>query len=180
VTRDDLGGLTARLRIEPLRATHAQPLFDALAVAAIYTYIPDERHPSVDSLARRYAFLECGAPEGVVEVWLNWAVQRVDTGAYIGTLQATVMPDRRAFIGYVLTPSVWGQGFAREACRWLVGELQTRFAVDEILATVDTRNLRSVRLLEHLGFERTGTEPAEIRGEATTDFRYRLVRGVLA
>jgi RimJ/RimL family protein N-acetyltransferase len=176
VTRVDCGASTARLRIEPLRARHAPLLFDALADAAIYTYIPDERHASVDSLARRYAFLEAGAPEGALEVWLNWALQRIDTGAYIGTLQATVMLDSRAFIGYVLTPPVWGQGFATEACRWLVSELRSRFAVDEILATVDTRNLRSQRLLEHLGFACIGTTPAEIRGEATSDFRYRLGR----
>jgi ribosomal-protein-alanine N-acetyltransferase len=174
VTRDDLGALTARLRIEPLRAGHAPLLFDALADAAIYAYIPDERHAIVDSLARRYALLECGAPDGAFEVWLNWALQRLETGAYIGTLQATVMLDSRAYIGYVLTPSAWGRGFAAEACRWLVGELQGRYAVDEILATVDTRNLRSVRLLERLGFELIGIAPAEIRGEATTDSRYRL------
>jgi RimJ/RimL family protein N-acetyltransferase len=174
VTRDEPGGLTARLRIEPLRAAHAPLLFDALADARIYTYIPDERHASVDSLARRYATLECGAPEGVVELWLNWALARIDAGAYIGTLQATVVPDSRAFIGYALTPSAWGRGFATEACGWLVGELQSGFAVDEILATVDTRNLRSQRLLERLGFQRIGTTPAEIRGVATTDFRYRL------
>ena len=174
MTCDDAGGVTARLRIEPLRADHASLLFDALADPRIYTYVPDERHASVDSLVRRYAFLECGAPDDVTEVWLNWALQRIDTGAYIGTLQATVMPDSRAFIGYMLTPSAWGRGFGTEACRWLVGELQGRFAVDEILATVDTRNLASARLLERLGFERIGTTPAEIRGEATTDFRYRL------
>ena len=176
MTRDDSCALTARLRIEPLGAHHAALLFDALADASIYTYIPDERHPSVDSLARRYAFLECGAPEGALEVWLNWALRRADTGAYIGTLQATVMLDSRAFIGYVLTPAAWDQGFATEACRWMVEELRSRFAVDEILAAVDTRNLRSQRLLEHLGFARIGTTPAEIRGEATSDFRYRLGR----
>ena len=174
MTRADTGGLTKRLRIEALRADHAPLLFDALDDAAIYTYIPDERHPNVGSLARRYAFLECGAPDGVEEVWLNWALQRIDTGAYIGTLQATIVPEARAYIGYVLTPSAWGQGFAREACRWLVGELESAFAVDEIVATVDTRNLRSARLLEDLGFVRVGTAPAEIRGEPTTDFRYRL------
>jgi len=59
----------------------------------------------------------------------------------------------------------------------MVEELRSRFAVDEILAAVDTRNLRSQRLLERLGFDRIGAAPAEIRGEATSDFRYRLGRG---
>jgi ribosomal-protein-alanine N-acetyltransferase len=166
--------LTARLRIEPLRASHAPLLFDALADARIYTYVPDEAHATVDSLARRYAFLECGAPAGVSEVWLNWALRRIDTGAYIGTLQATVTPASHASIGYVLTPSAWRHGFATEACGWLLAALQKHFVLDEIVATVDVRNLRSLRVLERLGFHCIGTEPAEIRGEATTDFRYRL------
>jgi ribosomal-protein-alanine N-acetyltransferase len=94
-----------------------------------------------------------------------------------GATRSSNAAQSRAYIGYVLTPSAWGRGLAREACRWLVGELRTRLEVGEILATVDTRNLRSVRLLEHLGFERIGTAAAEIRGEATTDFRYRLGPG---
>lgn len=166
---------TARLRIEPLQSRHARLLFEALADPRIYEHIPDEAHPTVDSLAQRYAFLEGGAPAGVGEVWLNWALRRIDSAAYIGTLQATVTPDSHASIGYVVTPSMWGQGFATEACRWLLGALRDRFVLDEIRATADIRNQRSVRILERLGFQLTGTEPAEIRGVATTDFRYRLV-----
>ena len=165
---------TARLRIESLESRHAPLLFSALADPRIYEFIPDEAHATVDSLAQRYAFLEGGAPAGVTEVWLNWALQRIDTSAYIGTLQATVTPDSHASIGYVLTPSAWGRGFATESCRWLVGALQERFVLDEIRATVDVRNHRSIRILERLGFDLVGTEPAEIRGVATTDFRYRL------
>ena len=134
----------------------------------------DEMHATVYSLTRRYAFLESGAPPGMGEVWLNWALQRVDTGAYIGTLQATVTPDSHASIGYVLTPSAWRQGFATEACRWLLVALQKRFVLNEITATVDVRNLPSLRVLDRLNFDCIGTEPAEIRGEATTDYRYRL------
>jgi ribosomal-protein-alanine N-acetyltransferase len=165
---------TARLRIEPLRTSHAPLLFDALADARIYAYVPDEMHATVDSLTRRYAFLERGAPPQVDEVWLNWALQRIDAGAYIGTLQATVTPDSHASIGYVLTPSAWGQGFATESCRWLLATLQRRFVLNEILASVDVRNLPSLRVLERLGFNCIGTEAAEIRGEPTSDFRYRL------
>ena len=165
---------TERLRIEPLQARHAPLLFDALADARIYSYIPDEMHASVDSLARRYAFLEQGAPPAAGEVWLNWALQRIDTSAYIGTLQATVIADSHAFVGYVLSPAAWGQGFATEACRWLVRDLQNRFVLTEIRASVDVRNHASRRVLEHLGFDCAGTEAAELRGEATTDLRYRL------
>ena len=172
--------MTARLRVEPLCSAHAALLFDALAPSRIYTYIADEAHATLDSLTRRYAFLERGAPEGTGDVWLNWALQRLDNAAYIGTLQATVTPGSRAYIGYVLTPSAWGRGFATEACRWLVTALQERFVLNEIVATVDGRNLKSQRVLERLGFHRIGTEPSEIRGEVTTDFRYRIGCGKAA
>jgi RimJ/RimL family protein N-acetyltransferase len=169
--------LSARLRIEPLRATHAPRLFPVLADPRIYTYIPDEVHPTVESLTVRYAFLERGAPAGVKDVWLNWALQRTDTAAYVGTLQATVTPDSHAYIGYVLGPPAWGHGYATEACRWLVADLQKRFVVSEILATVDVRNRPSMRLLERIGFHFVGAESAELRGEPTTDYRYRLACG---
>jgi len=50
----------------------------------------------------------------------------------------------------VLTRSAWGQGFATEACRWLLAALQEYFVLNEIVATVDVRNLRSLRVLERL------------------------------
>jgi RimJ/RimL family protein N-acetyltransferase len=171
---------TARLHIEPLRSLHAPLLFSVLADPRIYVYVPDEVHPTVDSLTNRFAQLERGAPAGSKAVWLNWVLRRVDTSAYIGTLQATVTPDSHAYIGYVLGPTAWGHGFATEACAWLVAELQMRFALAEILATVDVRNLGSIRTLERLGFRSMGTEPAELRGQATTDCKYRLARGSAA
>ena len=172
--------LTVRLRMEPLRPTHAPLLFPVLADPRIYAFVPDSAHSSVTSLAQRYARLEEGAPAGTNEVWLNWALRRTDTLAYIGTLQATVTPGVHAFIGYVLTPPAWGKGFATEACGWLVAELQKRFVLTEILATVDVRNLRSIRVLEHLGFRCLGTETAVLRGEVTEDHRYSFACQVAA
>ena len=172
--------LTARLRIEPLQSTHAPLLFPVLADPRIYAYVPDEVHSTPDSLEKRYAFLERGAPPGVPDVWLNWALQRTDLAAYIGTMQATVTPDSHAYIGYVLCPAAWGQGFATEACRWLVAALQRHFIISEILATVDVRNTPSIRVLERIGFHCIGTEPAELRGTDTTDYRYRLACGSAA
>ena len=170
-----LAAITARLRIEPLCAAHAPLLFPALADPRIYAYVPETAHPSVASLARRHACLEAGAPAESNEVWLNWALRRTDTREYVGTLQSTVTPGVRAYIGYVLAPPAWGQGFATEACNWLVTELRTRFDIGEVLATVDVRNRRSIRVLERLGFGCAGVETAELHGESTTDYRYRLV-----
>lgn len=167
-------GRTARLTLEPLRAAHAALLFPTLADPGLYTYVPEEARATVASLAERFDELARGAPPEVNETWLNWVLGRADNGAAIGTLQATLEPDGRAWIGYLLTPSAWGQGFATEACTWLITELARRHGVREFLASVDARNAKSIAVLERIGFARVETCAAELRGEATTDYRYGL------
>jgi RimJ/RimL family protein N-acetyltransferase len=167
--------LTERLAITPLRAAHAPLLYPLLADARLYRYVPDAARACVADLWRRFEELEHGPPPGEDEHWLNWVLLGPDGGAPAGTLQATVTPDARAWIGYVLVPSAWGQGYATEACTWLVGELAARHGVREILASVDVRNVKSVAVLERVGFERVAMHAAELRGEATTDFVYRVL-----
>jgi ribosomal-protein-alanine N-acetyltransferase len=58
-------------------------------------------------------------------------------------------------IGFVFSPSVWGTGIASEAVRAIVGRASAR-GVTSIIADVDPRNERCLRLLEKLGFVQTG------------------------
>jgi len=167
-------GRTARLAIEPLRVEHAPLLFPLLADPRLYTYAPDTARTSIAALIERFEALERGAPEGENEVWLNWWLQRLDSGAPIGTLQATVTPGSHAWIGYSLAPAAWGQGFATEAAAWLVADLPARYGLREIRASVDVRHAKSIALLQRLGFECLGTEAADLNGEATTDYLFRL------
>jgi RimJ/RimL family protein N-acetyltransferase len=166
--------LTARLAITPLRVEHAPLMFPLLADPRLYAYVPDSARASVAALWQRFAELERGAPEGSGEIWLNWVLLRRDSGAPVGTLQATVTPLSHAWIGYALEPSAWGQGFASEACAWMLAELPSRYGLREILASVDVRNAKSIALLERLGFERFATEAAALRGEPSTDHHYRF------
>lgn len=165
---------TARLWLEPLHAAHAALLFPTLADPRLYTYVPDEARATVALLAARFGELARGAPPEANACWLNWVLRRRDDGAAIGTLQATVEPRGRAWIGYLLAPAAWGQGFATEACAWLVAELAQRHRVRDVLASVDAGNLRSIAVLERVGFARVATCAAELRGVATTDYHYLL------
>lgn len=167
-------GHSARLLLEPLRAAHAALLFPVLADPRLYTYVPDEARATVALLAWRLAELERGAPPGSNETWLNWVLRRRDDGAAIGTLQATVEPGARAWIGYLFAPSAWGCGYATEACAWLVGELARRHGVRDVLASVDVRNAKSIAVLERVGFARAAVCAAELRGAASSDYRYVL------
>ena len=168
---------TERLAITPLRAAHAPLLFPLLADPRQYAYIPDAARATVGELWRRFEELERGPPPGDDERWLNWILLRRDDGAPLGTLQATVVDGAPAWIGYALVPPAWGRGYATEAVAWLVAELTARHGVREILASVDVRNAKSIAVLERVGFARVATEAAELRGEPTTDHRYRLACG---
>lgn len=167
---------TRRLYIETLRPEHAPALFAALSDPRVYAYI-DERPPeSPAALARRYEQLERGAPSGSGETWLNWAIRLRRRRECMGTLQATIYRDRTASIAYVISPRHWGSGYATEAVEWLVERLATAFRMVELRASVDVRNEASWRLLERLQFKRVEKRAAELHGEPTMDYRYRLIR----
>lgn len=58
-------------------------------------------------------------------------------------------------IGFIFSRSVWGTGIASEAVRAIMSRASTR-GVTAIIADVDPRNERCLRLLEKLGFVQTG------------------------
>lgn len=68
-----------------------------------------------------------------------------------------------ADLGYAFFPEHWGRGYAREAARAAV-EHARDLAMPRLLAVVNDDNQPSIRLLEALGFERTGTVRLEESG----------------
>ena len=165
---------TERLEIEPLVARHAAVLYEVLRDTRIYEFMPTDPPASVEALEARYRMLEGRSSPDGSEAWLNWAVRWRDGGAYVGRLEATVRPDGTALIAYEISPREWGKGIGREACRWLVNELVVEYGVGEVRAEVDTRNLASIRLLENLGFARSGaTENADwFKGATSHEYKY--------
>ncbi|ETI22641.1 hypothetical protein G647_06717 [Cladophialophora carrionii CBS 160.54] len=59
-------------------------------------------------------------------------------------------------IGFLLSRSHWGQGLAKEALHCVLPYLFREKGMEEVTADVDPRNHRSIRLLEGVGFVRTG------------------------
>ena len=160
--------VTARLTLEPQLATHAAEMFAVLSDPAIYEY-EKEPPPSQAWLSERYARLESRSSPDGQEQWLNWVI-RLPPSGLIGYVQATVHPDGGAAIAYELASDYWGRGLAHEAVQAMMSELGRRYQVHRYFAVLKGRNLRSLRLIERLGFSlasperhaRLGVEPGEL------------------
>ena len=59
-------------------------------------------------------------------------------------------------VGYILHPDHWGLGLASEAVGAAVAHVFATRDVDDLTADIDPANHASMRLLEKLGFVRTG------------------------
>jgi RimJ/RimL family protein N-acetyltransferase len=165
---------TARLRIEPLAARHAAPMFEGTRHPAIYEWISLAPSTSVEHLEQRWARVAARALVAQDVFDLGWAVQRVDDGAWIGKLDAEVQAHGVATnVGYFFFPPFWGRGYATEAVTALSQHL-ARHGVVEQRATVTLGNDASGRVLERAGFVRERLLPGNdtIRGVLFDDIEY--------
>ena len=157
-----------RLDLIPIDPRLADEMFVGLQAPEIYTYIADLPPANVEWLRERYARLASGKSPDAREAWLNWALRARTSEVLVGYVQATVCAER-ASIAYVLFPPAWGMGYASEAVAVLIDELKQN-SITEIFATVDTRNGRSITLLERAHFAlRSFKKDAEMIDSLSTD-----------
>jgi RimJ/RimL family protein N-acetyltransferase len=166
--------------LEPLRASHAAEMFEALSDPKHYTFIPQDPPASLEVLRARFQRLEGRRSPNGRELWLNWAI-RVDSGATAGLVQATGYPDGRVAIAYELFATFQGRGLATGAIRTMLVHLRDQAKLTTASALVDTRNRKSIRLLERLGFSRARLikDAAFFKGAASDEYEYRLDLGDL-
>jgi len=69
-----------------------------------------------------------------------------------------VHPDARAAIAYELSSAYWGRGLACQAVQAMVSELVGHYRVRSLSSVLKRENLRSMRLLERLGFSPASPE----------------------
>lgn len=95
-------------------------------------------------------------------------------GRVIGKAGFYAMPD----VGYILHPDAWGQGLATEAVAAAVDHVFRTRDIDTLTADVDPENAASIRLLERLGFIKTGfaARSWNVGGEWKDSLYYSLTR----
>ena len=138
--------VTARLRLRPATIEDVDAFHAVLSNVEATRYWSTPPHRTLEqSRAWVEAMIATPADEGV-----DFVVEL--EGRAVGKAGFFRLPE----IGFILHPSAWGRGLAREALVALIDHVFATRDLPTAIADVDPRNTRSLRLLEGLGFRRTG------------------------
>jgi RimJ/RimL family protein N-acetyltransferase len=112
--------------------------------------------------------------------WFQIAIELKGTGKMIGDCALHTLADSRseAEIGFTLAPAFEGRGYATEATACLLDYVFGALGKRRAVALTDARNVRSIAVLERLGFVRDPAqrEPVEFKGEECREYLYVMER----
>jgi RimJ/RimL family protein N-acetyltransferase len=142
---------TQRLAFRVWRAEH-RPAFAAMnADAEVMRHFPAlqteaQSNASVDAWLEHFAQRRFG----------NWAVERLDTGAFIGFIGLNVPRRVLPFspcveVGWRLQRSAWGQGFATEGALACLRVGFETLGQDRIVSFTALGNTRSIAVMQRIG-----------------------------
>jgi [ribosomal protein S5]-alanine N-acetyltransferase len=161
------------LVLEPLVVGHAEAMFELLSDPELHRFLDHPPPSSIERLRGVYQQLESRQSPDGSQHWLNW-VLRSPAGPLLGYVQATVTRPDDAWVAYILARAHWGRGLAASAMRAMLEHLKTAYGVRRFLATVEADNLRSIRLLERLGFH--AATSIELEGHSLSETERLFVR----
>ena len=153
---------TERLLLRPFTLHDAEELHRTWGDPASQRFGGDWPRPETSDDTRRY--LEPVVAGQAERGYASWAVVERASGRLIGDCGLFpadgVGPDVE--LAYGLAPDVWGRGYATEAAAACVRVGFGELGLERIVADVDPANTASVRVLEKLGFERTGEKGGKL------------------
>jgi RimJ/RimL family protein N-acetyltransferase len=167
---------TARLRLRTWRDEDLGPFAELNADPEVMRHFPAPlSRAESDALAERIR------GRIAADGWGLWAVERIDSGAFIGFVGLARPAFEAAFtpcveVGWRLARAHHGRGYATEAARAAVDFGFDRLGLDEIVSFTSVDNLASRRVMEKLGMRR---DPAEDFDHPRLEPGHRLRRHVL-
>ena len=110
--------------------------------------------------------------------WAQIAVARASDNLLVGDIGLLVRADgRSAEVGFTLTPSAQGKGYATLAVTEAIRLLFQNTAVSEVVGVTDARNARSVRVLRRVGMRKVESRETVFKGEPCTEWVFARQRG---
>ena len=111
---------------------------------------------------------------------LRWGIMMKNETKLVGTcgFYDWNHDSKRAEIGYDLDPAYWGKGIMTEALTEIINYSIEKMDLNRIQAIIDSYNLRSMRLVERLGFKKEGVfrQRSYFNGEFHDDVCFALLK----
>lgn len=111
---------------------------------------------------------------------INLAIEHRATGKQVGGIRLHILNSEHgiAEVGYALNRDFWGQGFATEAGLVLVEKAFSVHKLHRLIATCDTRNVGSARVMEKLGMRCEAHFRQDVfqKGEWRDSYLYAILR----
>jgi [ribosomal protein S5]-alanine N-acetyltransferase len=159
---------TERLSLRPLSQDDQEPVRRMMGdaeVMAFWDSAPIEEPDAIaDILGRQLAEVERGDA-------VHWTLERLLDETFLGCADISAI-DRwhhRGEVGFMLDRAAWGAGYATEAMGAVIAHAAQGLRLKRLSARTHLGNIRSMRLLERLGFRREGV----LRGYVERDGRRR-------
>jgi ribosomal-protein-alanine N-acetyltransferase len=145
---------TPRLVLRPFTLDDTEAAFRWFGDPEVMRFIPSGADRSPEETRQRLArYREHQARHG----FSKWIVRERSSGEAVGDSGLLRLEEpERIDLGFRLARSCWGRGFATEAARAWVHAAFADFGLARLTAFSHPRNLASRRVLEKVGFRRTG------------------------
>jgi len=168
---------TERLLLRPIDKKDADEIFSYRSDSITNQYqgwIPE----SIDDV---YAFIKKVSPTiNVADSWFQFVIIEAKSHEIIGDLGIHFLDsdNKQAELGCTLDKKMHGKGYASEAMKGVIDYLFNVLDKHRIIGSIDPLNLRSIALVERLGFRKEAhfKESILINGEWCDDIVYAMLK----
>jgi len=140
-----------RLSIRKLKMEDLEQLHKLQSNPNVMKYITN-RPKSLEETEQELTKIIASYKEGQSD-FLVLAVCLTKSNKFIGTCAVIKNEDKKSEIGYRLQEEHWGNGYGSELTKRLLIYCFEEKNIDSVVASVESRNQTSVKILENNGFE---------------------------
>lgn len=145
---------TSRARLRVLTSGDTDDLFTVFSDPLSMRYWSSPPHRERSETAAMIESIEAGFAARRV---LQWGIELTENARVVGTVTLLTEPIQpRAELGFILGSAYWGEGYASEAQRAVIGFAFGELGLHRLEADTHPSNEASLRSLERLGFQREG------------------------
>jgi RimJ/RimL family protein N-acetyltransferase len=146
---------TERLNLRPLEAEDAAAIHLMMSDAEVMAFWDSE---VIDDPALTLDIVERHLDEAGRDEARYWTMQLAADGGFLGLCDLSEIDRRhsRADVGFMVERRYWGGGYTFEAMHAVIGHAAQGLRLKRLQARTHLGNVRSMRLLDRLGFKREG------------------------